>query len=175
MRLGPHCLFGSSEATRIVSEGKAPVIKLVDDWGWADGLSGIKIGRKTAPEELRLYNPAQRYRDGANPLTEARRFLYSIEDCSGWSLADNIEDNTHVTAWEGPNEPVFGTGEEMRWYADFEAERARILRQELGIGAVVGNFSVGTPADLALWNYFSPAIGAVLIHDGYLGLHEYWN
>jgi len=178
MKLSPHCLFGSSDARRIVTQGFAPVIKLVDDFAWASDFASLPhhpllIGRKTAPRELLDYNPAQRFHDGADSRGEAHRFLHDLRDGGGWSMADNIRANPHVDAWEGPNEPVFSTPEEMNWYARFETERARLLFN-LGTGAVVGNFSVGTP-DLGLWTSFYPAIDAIRLYSGFLGLHEYWD
>jgi hypothetical protein len=76
-----------------------------------------------------------------------------------------------VDAWEGYNEPVPGSEDEMRRLADIEAERVRLLAQD-GLRAVVGNFGTGQPP-LEWWPAFRPALEAAREHDGYLGLHEY--
>ncbi len=188
MKLGPHCLFGSADARRIVTEGRAPVIKCVDDWGLAETADlphrPLVIGRKTQP--FLTFDPAQRFREGADPIAEAVRFLRQMPDGSGATLADSILANPQVPAWEGPNEPAFGGGTDpqnqaaMAWYGRFEAERARLLREEFGKAAVVGNFATGNPdlpeSDrMAMWRQFLPALDAVRELGGYLGLHEYWD
>jgi hypothetical protein len=76
-----------------------------------------------------------------------------------------------VDAWEGYNEPVPGSEDEMRRLAEVEAERVRLLAQD-GLRAVVGNFGTGQPP-LEWWPAFRPALEAAQAHDGYLGLHEY--
>jgi hypothetical protein len=85
--------------------------------------------------------------------------------------------NPSIRVWEGPNEPVFGNADDpanvqaMAWYADFEAERLRLLADQ-GLRGVVGNFATGNP-DLPLWPAFLPAVAAARQHGGTLGLHEY--
>ncbi len=59
----------------------------------------------------------------------------------------------------------------MSWYAQFEAERVRLLAAN-GLKACIANFSVGNP-DLPLWPHFYPAFEAAQAHGGILGLHEY--
>jgi hypothetical protein len=75
------------------------------------------------------------------------------------------------TYWQGVNEPIFHSGDAMKRYAQFEAERARIMNDE-GFRVVVGSFSVGTP-ELAQWQSFLPALEAALQYRGALALHEY--
>jgi len=188
MKLGPHCLFGSADARPIVTEGLAPVLKCVDDWGLAElgelPHRPLVIGRKTQP--FLPFDPARRFREEADPLVEARRFLYEMPDGSGVSLAGDIAANPRVQAWEGPNEPAFGGGDNpanqaaMAWYGQFEAERARLLHEDFGKAALVGNFATGNPdlpvSDrMAMWRQFLPALDAVRLWGGYLGLHEYWD
>jgi hypothetical protein len=76
-----------------------------------------------------------------------------------------------VDAWEGHNEPVATDSEQMKRFAELEAERVRLLAGE-GIRSVVGNFGTGHPV-LELWPQFFPALEAALQYDGLLGLHEY--
>lgn len=73
--------------------------------------------------------------------------------------------------WQGVNEPVIQSPAAMQRYADFEAERARLMDSE-GFRVVVGSFAVGNP-DLPLWQDFLPALEAARQYGGALALHEY--
>ena len=73
--------------------------------------------------------------------------------------------------WQGVNEPVINSPEAMQRYADFDAERVRVMDSH-GYQAVVGSFSVGNP-DFPLWNDYLPAIEAAHQYHGALALHEY--
>jgi hypothetical protein len=76
-----------------------------------------------------------------------------------------------VDAWEGYNEPVAGSEDEMRRLAELESERVRLLAAD-GLRAVVGNFGTGQPP-LEWWPAFRPALEEAGAYGGYLGLHEY--
>lgn len=76
-----------------------------------------------------------------------------------------------VDAWEGYNEPVASSEDQMRRLAEVEAERVRLLAQD-GLRAVVGNFGTGQPP-LEWWPAFRPALEVAHEHGSYLGLHEY--
>ena len=76
-----------------------------------------------------------------------------------------------IDAWEGYNEPVPGSPEQMVRLAELEVERVRLLAEK-GLRAVVGNFGAGQPP-LEWWPQFRPALEAAQAHRGYLGLHEY--
>ena len=73
--------------------------------------------------------------------------------------------------WQGVNEPVIHSGEAMQRYADFDAERLRVMGSH-GFRCVVGSFSVGNP-ELAYWQQFLPALEAARQYGGALALHEY--
>jgi len=75
--------------------------------------------------------------------------------------------------WQGTNESTIGSAEAMKRYADFEAERVRLLSIE-GLRAGMGSFAVGNPKDLSWWGDFFPALDAARQHGGVLFLHEYW-
>jgi hypothetical protein len=83
-----------------------------------------------------------------------------------------------VDYWEGYNEPGYLNPTQMAWYAQFEAERIRILANNGGKKACIGNFGTGsidTP-DVdggASWGAFATAFDAAKAHGGILGLHEY--
>jgi hypothetical protein len=91
-------------------------------------------------------------------------------------FADDAARRPYFDGWETYNEPVAGNAEEMQRWADFEAERTRLLG-ERGIRSVIGNFGTGQPSGptqpFELWEYFLPAIQAAQQYDGWLGLHEY--
>jgi hypothetical protein len=86
-------------------------------------------------------------------------------------LATETRRMESIDAWEGYNEPVVATEDQMKRLADFEAERTRILAEQ-GVRSVVGNFGAGHPP-LELWPHFTPALEAIRQYNGYLGLHEY--
>jgi hypothetical protein len=100
------------------------------------------------------------------PAEGARRLVNQLLPIAGDPALRAV-----VDAWEGHNEPVATDGEQMKRFAELEAERVRLLAAE-GIRSVVGNFGTGHPV-LELWPQFFPALEATLQHDGLLGLHEY--
>ena len=73
--------------------------------------------------------------------------------------------------WQGVNEPIIDSSQAMARYADFEAERVRIMDSH-GCSVVVGSFSVGNP-ELVYWQDFLPALETALQYSGALALHEY--
>jgi hypothetical protein len=90
--------------------------------------------------------------------------------------ADDGNRRPYIDGWETYNEPVAGNADEMKKWADFEAERTRLLGDR-GIRSVIGNFGTGQPSGpnqpFELWQQFLPAIQAAKQYDGWLGLHEY--
>ncbi len=74
--------------------------------------------------------------------------------------------------WQGLNEPELVSAEAVERYAEFDAERARIM-DEHGFRVVVGSFSVGNPARLGWWEKFLPALEAANQYKGALALHQY--
>jgi hypothetical protein len=73
--------------------------------------------------------------------------------------------------WQGVNEPIIRSKEAMQRYADFDAERVRIMDRS-GFRVVVGSFSVGNP-ELGHWGDYLPALEAALQYRGALALHQY--
>lgn len=86
-------------------------------------------------------------------------------------FADDASRRPFFDGWETYNEPVAGNADEMKKWADFEAERTRLLGDR-GIRSVIGNFGTGGPP-LEMWEHFLPAIQVAQQYDGWLGLHEY--
>lgn len=88
-------------------------------------------------------------------------------------LATAIRNNPQVTYFEGPNEQAIGSADDMRRYADFEAERAYQVSL-LGSKAAVGCFATGNP-QYNFIKYFQPALDAAKETGGILAIHEYGN
>lgn len=103
---------------------------------------------------------------GLEPLAEAQRFVNGL-----MAIADDPLRRQSFDGWESYNEPVPGSIDDMKRYAEFEAERTRLLA-ERGIRSVIGNFGTGQPP-LEWWEYFLPAVQSAKEHNGWLGLHEY--
>lgn len=168
-KLGVHSLRPTADARRMVEAG-SPIVELVDDFGPAGEFLAINprlvlIGRTTSPritgEELRA--------SGLSPADAATRWMNAYREA--YRL------NPLITLWTGPNEPVWNDVAGMIWYGLFETARVQLLMQ-IGLHAVVGNFSTGTPDItgpdlLQWWNAFLPALRAAQQFNGYLGLHEY--
>lgn len=102
----------------------------------------------------------------ADPLVEARRAVDAV-----LPLAQDPRRAGLVDAWEGYNEPLPASEDEMRKLATLEVERVRLLSDQ-GLRAVVGDFGVGQPP-LEWWQAFRPALEAARDHGGYLAVHEY--
>lgn len=75
-------------------------------------------------------------------------------------------------AYQGFNERAIDTEDGMKRYAEFDAERSRLLAGH-GLRACIGNFSSGAPGQLSLWEFYLDAFkagaqyGAVFGHHGY--------
>ena len=159
-KLGPHVLRSVSDLEAYIQAGPA-VVKLVGSWGVARDIpkKTLVIGRKWMAD----YDAQLQKNTGKTPLEAVEQFM-------GDQL-DTYKDNPYITYWEGHNEPVWSTEEEMSWYAEFEIERMRLMAEE-GLKCVIGNFATGWP-DLALWPAFLPALEVAKQYQGILGLHEY--
>lgn len=157
-KLGPHCVTPTATARRMIEAG-CRVVKLLDDFGLAElanAKGALVIGRSFSPftaESQRDQAPA----DAALRFVNSQREIYRL--------------NPAVKIWEGHNEPVWSSAEDMQWYAQFEIARLNLLSQ-IGLRGVIGNFSTGLP-DLSLWLHFVPALREAIRLNGYLGLHEY--
>lgn len=101
-----------------------------------------------------------------DPIGQAAAFAAQVS-----SIMADPRRREAIDGWESYNEPVAVDADQMARYADFEAERTRLLAAD-GTRSVIGNFATGHP-DLPLWPAFRPALEAARDHDGYLGLHEY--
>ena len=159
-KLGPHAI-GPTSGTRTLVDAGCRIVKLLDDFGLAPELAakpGVTvIGRVFSP----FTAESQR---GETAEVAARRFVESQQE--------KYRLNPAIKIWEGHNEPVWSTREEMEWYATFEIARLRILA-DMGLRGVIGNFATGNPGDMSLWQWFIPAVQAAKQRNGILGVHEY--
>ncbi len=104
--------------------------------------------------------------DAWDPIAEAHKFAELIIP-----IATDPKRMAAIDCWESYNEPVASTEAQMASYAQFEAERTRLLAQA-GVASCIGNFGTGQPP-LELWPAFYPALEAARESGGYLALHEY--
>ena len=159
-KLGAHVLRSTGGLSEFLEAGAA-VVKFVGEWGMArnvpDGV--LIIGRKYQGD----YDAQLQRATGKTPLEGAEQFVG--DQLSAYSS------NPSITHWEGHNEPVWNTPEEMAWFAQFEVERMRLMA-ERGLKCVIGNFATGTPG-LDLWPAFLPALRAAASYQAILGVHEY--
>ena len=159
-KLGAHVLRSAADLGEFIQAGPA-VLKFVGEWGLARDVpeNSLVIGRKHQAN----YDAQLQKTSGKTPQEAAQQF---VQDQLG-----TYQSNPHITYWEGHNEPVWNTEEEMGWYAQLEVERMRLMT-DLGLKCVIGNFATGSPA-LTLWPAFFPALQAARQHQAILGLHEY--
>jgi len=104
--------------------------------------------------------------DNWDPIAEAHKFAQLIIP-----IATEPRRLAAIDCWESYNEPIISNEAQMASYAQFEAERTRLLA-EAGVASCIGNFGAGQPP-LELWPAFYPALQAAQAHGGYLALHEY--
>jgi len=159
-KLGPHILRAAPDIAEYI-QAKPAVAKFVDELGMATNVPQgvLAIGRKFLGD----YDAQLQKNSGKTPLEAVQQFI-------GDQKA-TYQMNPHIEYWEGHNEPVWSTEEEMAWYAQFEVERMRLMA-DMGLKCVIGNFATGSP-DLALWPAFLPALRAAKQYRAILGLHEY--
>ena len=159
-KLGAHVLRVAEGLGEFIEAGPA-VLKFVGDWGTAGTVpkSVLVIGRKFQGD----YDAQLQRNTGKTPLEGAQQLVSD--------QLSTYRSNPHITYWEGHNEPVWNTDEEMSWYAQLEVERMRLMAEH-GLKCVIGNFATGNPA-LALWPAFLPALQAAKQYQAVLGLHEY--
>jgi hypothetical protein len=159
-KLGLHILRAAPDISEYIQAGAA-VVKCVGEWGLAKDVPEgmLVVGRKFQGD----YDAQLQRSSGKTPLEAAQQFVG--DQLGVYQL------NPHIVYWEGHNEPVWSTPEEMSWYAQFEIERMKLMAQH-GLRCVLGNFAAGTPP-LELWPAFLPAIREGLKFKAILGLHEY--
>lgn len=159
-KLGPHVLRTAPGLSEFLQAGPG-VAKFVGDWGTArmvpDGI--LVIGRRATTH----YDAQLQRESGKAPIEAARQF---VDDHIPLYRSD-----PHIIYWEGHNEPVWSSLEEMGWYAEFEIHRMRLMADQ-GLRCVIGNFATGTPP-LGLWPAFLPACREAFKYKAVLGLHEY--
>ncbi len=160
-KLSLHVTRESPAALDFIRRAQPPILRLNDAFGMAAEVKGASprtriVGRARLDRqhEVGEGDPAQRAREWIE--SQKRVYLRHPE----------------VDFWEGWSEPTVDSPQRMAWYADFEAERVRLLAS-LGRKACLGNFASGQPRDLTLWPYFFPALREGKKHGAVLGLHEF--
>jgi hypothetical protein len=161
--LGAHVNTTVGGLPETIKEWKPPLVVLLDHsevWHAVKAASpnSIFVGRIFQEFEPDFSDPA------LNPIQAAREHCDKILP---W--AERM--GPTYDFWQGVNEPIISSVEAMQRYADFEAERARIMDGH-DFRVVVGSFSVGNP-ELAYWRSFLPALEAALQYKGALALHQY--
>lgn len=158
-KLGLHVTSNNSPMImEFVREARPAVVVAVGDLGW---LADVK---ESSPDTVTIGRmPEGEQRIDGDAIDSARAFVQEMTEIY---LA-----NPAVDYWLGWNEPPIGSPADMAWYAEFEAERTRIMAG-MGFRVAVGNFSTGTP-EADEFEAFLPAIEVALEYDGILALHEY--
>lgn len=146
----------------------AKTIKLIGDFGPAREILVLNPSCLIIGRLFTQWNPVAAFVRGQSPEAAVQEFLF--EAVAG-NQFQTYAANPLIKVWEGPNEPVFPRADGMAWYAVFEGLRAKILAEHK-LQAVIGNFSTGTPP-LEWWESFLPALRALKVYPGYLGVHEY--
>lgn len=155
-KLGIHVQWNnSSEIMDFIRYMKPRVIKAVGDFGFCaevkeESPSTVIVGRVNVVQPLE-----------GDPRQAARVFVARH--------LGTYQVNPAIDYWEGINEPDIKG--KMIWYAEFEAERVRVMAQH-GLKTAVGSFSTGVP-EWEGFEQFLPAIRAAKQHGGILTLHEY--
>ena len=159
-KLGPHVLRNAEKLTTYLQSG-IRVAKFVDAFGPATFAPDdtLVVGRVFNGD----FDAQHQYKNGLSAEAAAAQFIDA-------QLAQ-YNYNPHIIYWEGHNEPVWNTLEEMAWYSDFEIARMEMMK-DLGLRCVIGNFSTGSPP-LELWPGFVRACHVGRTYKAILGLHEY--
>jgi hypothetical protein len=158
-KLGAHVLRAASGLGEFIAN-KPAVVTFVGDWGMA---ANVPTGTLVIGATAGNYDAQFQYASGATPQQAAQQFVNDT--------LSRYQSNSAITYWQGHNEPVWNSEDEMAWYAQFEIARMEIMA-DLGLKCVIGNFATGTPP-LHLWPAFIPACQAALEYEAILGLHEY--
>ncbi len=155
-KLGIHVQWNnSSEIMDFIRYMKPRALKVVGDFGFCAEV------KEASPSTIIVARVATDQGLEGDPRQKAQAFV-----------ARHLETyrlNPAVDYWEGINEPDIKG--KMPWYAEFEAERVRVMAQH-GFKTAVGSFSTGVP-EWKAFEQFLPAIGAARQHGGILTLHEY--
>lgn len=161
-RLGLHALGPRDpDIIEFIRRAKPRVVKSV---GFFEFLAEVK---QISPETVtigRNYGQDESVVNAQDPAEAAAAYIQA-------SLA-TYQANPLVDYWEGWNEFVYTSPDQLRWYAAFEAARACQM-QALGFRAAVGGFAVGWPNTYPEMELFLPALEAAHACNGLFHLHEY--
>ncbi|MEK7442526.1 MAG: hypothetical protein AABZ78_17130 [Chloroflexota bacterium] len=159
-KIGPHILNGNESARQMIRAGSR-IVKFISEFGLLPEVTDPTV---TVIGRWHTNMTAEAQRQNEQPEAAARRFLDTQKE--------HYAKYPTVKLWEGHNEPVWGSKEDMQWYSTFEVARLRMLA-DMGLRGVIGNFATGSPGDIELWKWFVPAVQTAKQFNGVLGLHEY--
>jgi hypothetical protein len=161
--LGAHVNMTVGGLAEVLAEWKPPLVITLDH---SDIWHDVKVASPDTVFVGRVYQEWEPdfSTSSLDPIQSAREHCEKILP---W--AERMAET--YSFWQGVNEPIIQDLDAMGRYADFEAERTRLMHRH-GFKVVVGSYSVGNPK-LALWQAFLPALEAAMQHDGALALHEY--
>lgn len=160
---------GSTPGRNFVKTIKPKMGLVANDFGVALDLVADAPGIQVIGRIVDDYDANAVARSGQDPIIAAQVYV--------WNRLITYQANPHIKIWTGPNEPVFGQANDpanvtaFLWYCEFEAERCRLMNA-YGLRCAVGNFSTGNP-DMLMWDVAGQMLNAVLLYDGWLGVHEY--
>jgi hypothetical protein len=163
--LGAHVNSTAGGLPETIAQWKPPLVVILDHSdAWHDvkreSPQTVLVGRLVQAQSLEpdFNNP------DLSPTLSARAYCDRILP---W--AERM--GTTYSFWQGVNEPTIQSVNAMHRFAEFEAERVRIMGDR-GFAVVVGSFSVGNP-EFNYWPQFLPALTAAFQYKGALALHEY--
>lgn len=158
-KLGLHVIRNNDpNIMEFIRQAQPAVIKVVDDLGFLEEVKQVSPWTITVGRVNTFEGPPY----GGNPYEAARDFVNA--------QLDKYRANPGVDYWEGYNEPDPNL-DNMLWYAEFEAERTRIMA-EYGFRTAVGGFATGVP-EFEEFELFVEAIRVAQEFRGILTLHEY--
>ncbi len=161
-RLGLHALGPRDPYIfELIRRARPRLVKSVSDFGWLAEVKQISPDTVTVG---RLYGQDESGVLVLDPQTAAAQYIQE--------RLEQYQLNPAVDYWEGWNEYVFNSADQLRWYAEFEAARACQM-QALGFQAAVGGFAVGWPNTYPEMALFLPALEAAHRCGGIFHLHEY--
>lgn len=174
IKLSSHCMDeGQPTSKDYITKLEAATLKVIVDLDSLRNDTMMDLLNTAANKGLLIVG--RRYDDDGIDLdapdmkAEAQRYFNGQRAPSFPALAAAFP---MIQVWEGPNEPDVQTPERMQRYAAFSNELAFLMMTEAKRRSGIGAWAVGTP-DFPLWQYWQPALAAVLNFKAVLTRHSY--
>lgn len=165
-RITAHYLGGTPDPRAFVIPAQASAVVLVDAFGTAAQFTAVPnlfvLGRMT--------------NDGLSGLDTLVSQPPTV--MAAWyvgRLAQAIFDNPAIPYWQIGNEQTVNEPFVMRWWGEFSAECARLIRTQFNKGAALLNVSDANPNDPTMLQHAPMLFQAVRDYGGVVGLHRYMN